>query len=66
MKSFFKIFNKKFKKDLFYSLVNFTPPLRPDENVPLPRPPAKIWALITSSLAIVFTILLREFFSLLL
>lgn len=25
-----------------YSLVSLTPPLRPDENVPLPLPPAKI------------------------
>ena len=28
------------------SLVRWTPPLNPLSNVPLPRPPAKIWALV--------------------
>lgn len=34
-----------------YFLVKWTPPFKPLEKVPLPLPPAKIWALSTNSLA---------------
>lgn len=43
------------ERNLSYSFVNLTPPFNPLSKVPFPRPPARIWALMTNSLAMVFT-----------